>query len=196
MIGNMSTEVVSIDFSVPALWRAWRHFRKGKKASAAIDTFTFYLEANLHELCHDLDRNRYRHGGYNTFEVTDSKRRRIMAAGIRDRVVHRLLYDYLVPIFDPRFIYDAWSCRKGKGLLAAIERAQELSRNYPHAWVWRADISKFFESVDRSVLWRLILRRVKNERALLLLHEVIFGACRHTHTHTHTETAAEFRSAT
>lgn len=51
-------------------------------------------------------------------------------ASVRDRIVHRLVYDFLVGIYDETFIYDAWSCRKGKGLLGAIERTQEFLMRY------------------------------------------------------------------
>lgn len=84
--------------------------------------FSYYLEENLRKLQTDLENGHYTHGGYKTFIVTDNKRREISVASVRDRVVHRILYEYLVPIYDKTFIYDAWSCRKDKGLLGAIER--------------------------------------------------------------------------
>ncbi len=141
--------------------------------TAELNEFQFYLEKNLSELQCDLEVGVYRHGSYKKFIVCDNKRREISVSGIRDRVVHRLFYDYLVPIFDKTFIYDAWSCRKGKGLLGAIERAQEFMRKNPRAYVWRADIKKFFDSVDQEVLIKLIERRVSDPKALNLMREVI-----------------------
>lgn len=105
--------------------------------------------------------------------VNDNKRRDIAVASVRDRVVHRLLYDYLVPIWDKTFIYDAWSCRQGKGLHAAIERAQQCMRKYPDYWLWRADITKLFDSVDKPTMKQLLKRRVSDSKALWLLDEVL-----------------------
>jgi len=90
-------------------------------------------------------------------------------------VVHRLLYDYLVPAFDKTFIHDAWSCRSGKGLLGAIERAQEFMRKNPRAFIWRADIRKFFDSVDQEILIRLIERRVLDPAAIRIIRETVFS---------------------
>ncbi|MBI5754578.1 reverse transcriptase [Candidatus Peregrinibacteria bacterium] len=123
----------SIDLSLKNIWQSWKEFRKGKKASDELHHFQYYLEKNLFELCEDLNNGRYKHGNYRKFIVNDNKRREISVAIIRDRVVHRLVYDYLEGIYDKTFIYDAWSCRKGKGLLGAIERtACFLKRSATH----------------------------------------------------------------
>jgi hypothetical protein len=88
-----------------------------------------------------------------------------------------MLYDYLVPIWDKTFIYDAWSCRKNKGLHKAIERAQLFMRNYPDAWVWRADITKMFDSVNKNKLKSLLEKRISDPTASWLLKEVIDSYC-------------------
>ena len=141
--------------------------------TADLHDFQFYLEKNLVDLQRDLENSAYHHGGYRKFTVCDNKKREISCSCIRDRVVHRLIYDYLVPIFDKTFIYDAWSCRKGKGLLACIERAQEFMKKNPRAFIWRADVRKFFDSVDQSVLIRLIERKISDQKAIWLIREVI-----------------------
>jgi len=164
-----------IDLSLRNIWLSWFAFRKGKRATEDLHEFQFNLEKNLFELNRDLENGTYCHGGYRKFIICDNKKREISCAGIRDRVVHRLLYDYLVPIFDKTFIYDAWSCRKGKGLIGAIERAQEFLRKNPRSYVWRADVRKFFESVDQKVLIKLIQRKVSDQKALCLIKEIIFS---------------------
>ena len=123
----------SIDLSLKNIWVSWRQFRKGKKTTDELHHFQYYLERNLFELFQDLNSGNYHHGNYRKFIVNDNKRREISVAHIRDRVVHRLIYDYLEKIYDKTFIYDAWSCRKGKGLLGAIERTScFLQRSVTH----------------------------------------------------------------
>lgn len=162
-----------IDFGLGSIWNAWFEFRKGKRMSMAMHEFQYNLEANLMELHQDLVNGTYKHGPYRSFVVCDNKRREISVSSVRDRIVHRLLYDYLVPIWDKTFIYDAWSCRKGKGLLAALERTQQFLEQYPRAYVWRADVQKFFDNVDQRVLFELLKRRVKDHKAMLLIREVL-----------------------
>jgi hypothetical protein len=79
----------------------------------------------------------------------------------------------LVSIFDKRFIFDAWSCRENKGLLGAIERTQQLLASNKYAYVWRSDITKFFDSVDHNVLKTCIRRRVFNQNNIALIENVI-----------------------
>lgn len=164
---------VSIDISLANVWRSWYRFRGGKRHTLELEHFLYYLERNLKQLWQELDSSTYRHGPYEKFIVTDTKRREISVALIRDRIVHRLLYDYLYLVYDTTFIYDAWSCRKDKGLLGAIERTEKFLRAYPHSFIWRADITKFFDSVDRSVLKRTMERKIKDPIAQKLLYEII-----------------------
>src|SRR3990167_7988871 len=169
----MTGSTSDIDVSLSNIWRTWWAFRAGKRASAAITAFEYELENNLWQLHHELTAGSYRHRGYTHFVVHDTKPRLIAVANVRDRVVHRLLYDYLVPIWDKTFIYDAWSCRKGKGLHRAIERAQSFMRRYPDAWLWRADIKKLFDSVDKNKLKLLLRKRINDPTALRILDKTI-----------------------
>lgn len=94
--------------------------------------FQYYLERNLYKLYKDLNSEVYRHEDYKKFIVCDNKRREISVAAVRDRIVHRLVYDYLEKIYDKTFIFDAWSCRKGKGLLGAIKRINTFLKRFQH----------------------------------------------------------------
>jgi len=172
MTGNSS-----IDTSVTNVWRSFVAFRRGKRPSRAIIEFEGELLENILALADSLQTGSYRHGSYSHMIVNDNKRRDIAVASVRDRVIHRMLYDYLVPIWDKTFIYDAWSCRKNKGLHGAIERAQLFMRSYPNAWVWRADITKMFDSIDKNKLKLLLRKRIDDPTALLILDEVIDSYC-------------------
>lgn len=169
---QLTKKIEPIDLNISNLWYAWRKFRKGKRRSAELENFNYYLENNLFNLTKALNDGLYRHGGYKIFYVTDNKKRRIAVASIRDRIVHRLLYEYLVPIYDSTFVSDAWSCRRGKGLLGAIKQTQQLLHQYPQSFVWRADVVKFFDNVDRGVLFGLLQKQIVDNRALRILREV------------------------
>src|SRR3989338_2441486 len=159
--------------SIHNIWRCWYLFRKGKHKTKELQIFEYALEENLLRLHKDLNLGIYRHGPYFQFTVFDNKKREIVVPPIRDRVVHRMIYEYLVPIFDKTFIYDVWSCRKGKGLQGAIERTQFFAHKYRNGFIWRADIKKFFDSVDQNILLKCIERRVADPPALRVIREII-----------------------
>lgn len=99
----------SIDIGLENIWRSWFEFRKGKRQTFEFHRFQYALEKNLFRLFHDLNSGLYRHSGYKKFVVNDNKRREISVATIRDRVVHRLIYDHLNELYDETFIHDVWS---------------------------------------------------------------------------------------
>lgn len=164
---------VSIDLSLANIWRRWFQFRRGKKVSQELECFQYFLERNLFLLCRELNGGSYQHGGYRHFTVTDNKRRQIAVASIKDKVIHRLLYEYLIPIYDKTFIFDVWSCREDKGLIGVIERTQIFLRRYSNSFVWRVDINKFFDHVDHDILRNMLRLKISDDKALWLLDEVI-----------------------
>src|SRR3989339_2061553 len=105
-----------IDLSLSNIWQSWFKFKRGKKLTQDLQEFNYYLEENLFALHSELNNGSYKHKGYRKFITTDSKRREILVASVKDRVVHRLIYEYLVEIYDKTFAFDVWSCRKDKGL--------------------------------------------------------------------------------
>ena len=157
-----------------AVYKAWLAFRKGKQPTGPIDRFAFGLESYLAQLSSQLTDRSYKHGTYRQISLTEKKRRDLAVASVRDRVVHRLLYDHLLPIFDSGFDPDVWSCRTGKGLHKCLDRSQKLLRKHKASYVWRADITKFFDTVDQQVLLKCLNRRIDHDKtAIWLCREVI-----------------------
>jgi len=162
-----------MDKSLADLYSAWRAFRRGKRSCAAIDEFEYNVEHQLYELHREIAERTYRHGLYQKIVVQEKKRRELAVALVRDRVVHRLLYDELMCIFDHTFDPDVWSCRRGKGLYGCLARVQQCIRKYPSAYVWRMDITKFFDVVDHATLHDCLVRRISNQQIVWLSGEVI-----------------------
>ncbi len=152
---------------------AWQNFRKGKKATPEINRFQYDPFANLEQLVYEIDTRTYHHGGYRKVVIEEKKRRDLAVATVRDRVAHRLVYDELNGICDKTFDPDVWSCRKSKGLHKCLARTQRLVRKYHADFIWRMDISKFFDNVDHAILKKCLRRRVHNPQTLYLCDEII-----------------------
>jgi retron-type reverse transcriptase len=140
---------------------SWRRFRQGKATREVLE-FEYDLERNLFALEQDVQNGTYRHGGYRTVEIADKKRRTLHVATVRDRVVHRFLYDALVQICEPAFDDAVFSGRKGRGLGKALEQSRAFLAKYPGAFVLRADIKKAFEHIDHQILLYLLRRKLQN----------------------------------
>ena len=157
---------------------AWEEFKVGKTSKEDVRRFEFNLEENLFALRDDLVSNRYSHGKYTPFYIRDPKQRLIHKATVRDRVLHHALFRVLSPVFDPTFIVNSFSCRLGKGVhkgVASLKNGlRKVSRNNTRiCFALKCDIQKFFQSVDQEILMRVITRKLKDEKVLRLLEQVI-----------------------
>ncbi len=85
--------------------------------------------------------------------------------------MHHALTDVLEPIFERTFIFDSYACRSGKGTHAAVRRAHQLSRRF--RYVWKADIRKFFPSLDHEILKSLVARKIKDPHVMWLVDTII-----------------------
>ena len=163
----------AIDLGLSNIYHSFFEYRKGKKPSIDLENVQYNLEHELFVLCKDLNSGSYKHGEYRKFVICDNKKREISVASVRDRIVHRLIYDYLTEIYDKTFIYDTWSCRKNKGLIGAIERTQIFIKKYADGFIWRADISKFFDNVDHNTLIEILKTKIIDRKTLSLLEKII-----------------------
>lgn len=165
-------------FCFEAFHRAYLRARKCKRFRGEILEFGFSAEDELLRLSKELTFGTYRHGGYRSFILTDSKKRTIEVAPFRDRVVHHAVVEAIEPTFEQSFIGDSYACRKGKGTHAAVRRTRTFMRRATHnftrpAYFIQCDIAKYFSSVDHEVLFSLIRKRVGDERVLRVVSEII-----------------------
>ncbi len=153
------------------LHAAYRAARRGKRAAADVARFELDQESRLLAIRRDLLAGCYRFGEYREFLVHEPKERLVAAAPFRDRVVHHALVGVLEPFYERRFIHDSYACRSERGTHRAVLRCQEFARGYRH--VLKADVWKFYPSVDHDVLLGLLRRRVRDARVLALLADIL-----------------------
>ena len=157
---------------------AWEEFLRGKKRRNDVAVFQRRLMDNIFDLHRDLKEKTYQHGIYQAFNISDPKPRNIHKANIRDRLLHRLLYQETYQYFDQHFINDSYSCRLDKGTHRAIcrfsEMAQKISNNNQRTvWILKCDIRKFFASIDHQILKDILGRYIEDEDLLWLFGQVI-----------------------
>jgi len=160
------------------LLEAWREFVRGKRSKSDVQEFSLNLMDNLLNLSEDLSSGRYRHGGYEAFNIFDPKPRSIHKASVRDRLLHHAIYRILYPLLDRQFIADSFSCRLNKGTHKALNRfrsfAYKVSRNNTRTcWVLKCDIRKFFANINHEILLKILRKHISDTQTLALLEEVI-----------------------
>lgn len=150
-----------------AFWRA----SKAARRSEAVRKFEAALETNLRSLQDDLRNKCVSGSGFTRFVIHDPKKRVITAPSFRDRVLHHAIMNVCEPHFERWLVYDSYACRKGKGRLAALQRAtSHAARN---GWFLKLDIRKYFESIPHDRLMAAMGRKFKDRRLLSLLGRLI-----------------------
>lgn len=171
---SLFDEVSSCD----ALFDAWELFRRGKRNRDDVQKFWRRLEGNIFALRRELVAETYQHGSYESFYISDPKRRHIRKARVSDRLVHQVVHTVLARIWEPCLIHHLYSARQGKGTHAGVDTLAKMtlqvSRNYIRpCWALKCDIRKFYDSVDHSILMALIEKRVADKKFLRIVFEIV-----------------------
>jgi retron-type reverse transcriptase len=158
--------------------RAWLDFSAGKRQKTDVIAFAGNIEDELCSLVYELRNETYVHGSYERFIVYDPKRRVIHKASVRDRIVHRFLYNALLPEFHRRWLGCSYSCRPGFGqhrsiadVRAALRQVETVGRGI--CWILKCDVRKFFDSVHHETLLELLCAHISDPRLCWLLELVV-----------------------
>ena len=157
-------------FSRENLYEAYLDARKGKRKKCACFLFEKNLGANLEELYQNIHSNSYEPEPYFNFYVYEPKKRIIYAPAFKDIVVQHAIYRMICPIFDKTFINTSFACRKGYGTHRASRYTQKALRQYNrNLYTLKLDIRKYFYSINRGILRKLIERKIKDKRFVDIL---------------------------
>lgn len=167
-------------YSFDALYSAYLKSRKGKRGNPEVQRFEQNLEGNLIQLQNELIWGSYKIGSYHVFKVYEPKERNVAALPFRDRVVQHALVAAVEPIWEHRFIADSYACRVGRGTHRGADRAQAMLRNvqreHGKVYVFKADIHKYFQSIDHEVLKSLLKKHIACSQTLELFAHIIDSA--------------------
>lgn len=111
----------------------------------------------------------YRPGPYRHKTITEPKTRSLNIPQLRDKIVQLAIHEELQSIFRPVFVDRSFACQYGRGPIRAAFNVQHDMRVARMKWgdeaaVIKIDVKKFFYSIDRQVLKRLLAKRFKKLR--------------------------------
>ncbi|MFA6320066.1 MAG: reverse transcriptase/maturase family protein, partial [archaeon] len=162
-------ETPSALFSFQNIYNNYISCRKRKRNTVNALKFEENLEQNLQELYYSLNNKTYEPRRSVCFTVLKPKPREIFAADFRDRIVHHIIVSALETIFEPSFSKDSFACRKNKGTHKAVKHLQRNTRKIiggnsgrKRAYFLQLDISNFFMSIDKQILFFIIENKVNS----------------------------------
>ena len=166
--------------SYESLMEAHRKSRKGKGYRGEIIKFNLKQEEYIMWLYNQLKNGTYRHGGYQTFYIREPKLRKIEKSRYIDRIVHRWLVDNIIgPKFIPTFINTSFACMKNRGMHRSAIYVQNCMRAAKAKWkeyyILKMDVAKYFDSIDKRILVEILKKRIKDEKILWLINEILYS---------------------
>ena len=153
----------------------WAFFNIKKQAAPGVDGLTWV------DYAADLDRNltdlhaRVRSGAYRALPSrrryipkADGKQRPLGIAALEDKIVQAAVVAILTPIYEAEFLGFSYGFRPERGqhdALAYGVNARKIN------WILDADISRFFDTLSREWLIRLVEHRIGDRRIICLIQK-------------------------
>jgi RNA-directed DNA polymerase len=166
---NLIEQIANMDNLRLALDRTAR----GKKMTYGYLEFKEFAEANLLEVQQELMDGAYKIGPYREFTVYEPKPRQISALDFKDRLVQHALCNVVAPIFDQALLPQTFACRTGFGTHAGVRFVQSKLRYTEAKYFLKTDYSKFFPSIDRTILHNMIERKIGCKRTLEIFRVIV-----------------------
>lgn len=150
---------------VPALERAYLGLRK--KAAVGVDKVTVeqygeQLQDNLQDLHQRMKAGKYRHQPLRrtTIRKEDGTLRPIGISATEDKIVQNALREILEIVYEPVFHEHSYGFRPGRRAHDAVRNLCQAGSRGEINWVLEADISSFFDSINRQKLQEMLQERV------------------------------------
>ena len=170
-------EVVSMQHLVSA----WCKCQKGVSFKYSVQHYNAHAIENLNALYHQLKNQQLPKMKSCKQEVIRErgKERVITPISIEDRVPQRMISDYaLVPMLQPKVIYDNGASMAGKGVSFSRKRLEfeKAKRWYgDDFYVLQFDFKSFFDSVPHALCERWLRKTFTDERIIDITMQIIRG---------------------
>jgi len=139
----------------------------------SINDFAKDSVANLNKLSREIRDGTFHFSGLrpHLIKKPNGKDRLICIPTVKDRIVQRSLLEYLSTKHQEKLANDvSYGFVKNRNVKLAATLACNLRKDNP--WVFKTDITSFFDRVDRKVLVQAISRHVRDKS----LHKILFEA--------------------
>lgn len=172
--GNLFVKICDFDNAMIA----YRKAKRCKRFRDEVLAFEAEREENIQAAILQLETLEYQPGEYKVFKVWEPKERIIMALPFFDRVIQHMIVNLIEPIFEKRFIYHSYACRKNKGAHRASTQLTKWLYELEvvkgkSVYVLKADIHHYFQSIDHEILKAEIRRYIKDKELLIILDRII-----------------------
>ena len=164
---------------VPALERAYHRMRKDAAAGVDGESKEMYgqdLQTRLQALHARLKSKKYRHQPIRRVHIPKSqgKTRPIGISAFEDKLVQATVSEVLTAVYEQDFLDCSYGFRPARSAHDAVRRLSDIVHRGEVSFILEADITSFFDSLDRTKLMEMLQVRVADGSLLRLI-----GKCLH-----------------
>lgn len=171
-LDNVYENMTSFSSLCSAFYRA----SKGRRFRSNVAKYRVNLESNIFALEEKLKNKTYTFGPYLGFYVFEPKTRYIESAIFENRIVHHAVFECLETWLDPILYEHSYACRTGRGTHLAMTTLKGWLRNKKLKYYIKCDVKKFFPSIDRRILIKLLHKKIADKDLLALLENLILSS--------------------
>ncbi len=172
--GNLYPEICKFENILAAYNEVCRNTRNKRR----VENLKEYKSVYISRVYDTLINKKYKVGSYNKFIIYEPKKRLIVSQNSHDKIINHLVARFILyPAILPCLLDVNVASRKDMGTKRGIELAKEFHRKckvkYGTYYILKADISKFFASIDHERLKAKLERRIKDKDALKITFDII-----------------------
>ena len=171
--GNLYDTICSTE----NLYLAYQKAKHGKAKTYGVVLFEKNFESNMEAIQAELISGCYHTSEYSIFTIYDPKERTVYRLPFRDRIVHHAIMNVVGEIWVSTFITHTYACIKDRGIHGVLNHIKRDLKDVENTkYCLKLDVKKFYPSIDHDILKSIIRKKVKDNRFLKLLDEIIDSA--------------------
>ena len=148
------------------------------KNKRKIANYKQYKCIYLTRIYNTLKNRDYVVGPYNVFTIYEPKERRIVSQSIHDKIINHLvsrhiLYPAIIPCLIPENVASIKNKGTKEGLRLAYSYHRKCKIKYGTYYILKCDVSKFFASINQSILKDKLTKKIKDKDALDIIFKII-----------------------
>ena len=172
--GNLYSAIYDYNNIVSAYNEVCRNTKNKKK----VEFFKEEKCIQIYKIYNTLKNEKYTVGPYNVFKIYEPKERRIVSQQMFDKVINHLIARYILyPALLSCLVDFNVASRKDMGMKKGIDLYIKYRKNfsikYKNYYILKCDISKFFASIDHTILKNKLTKKIKDPKALKIVFDII-----------------------
>lgn len=167
--------------TIENIYSMWQIIKKTCKNKKGLFYFSLNLNTNINYIYNLLKNRSYKPGRYHAFMIFEPKPRLVMSQSIHDKVVNHFVANYfLLPYLENTLINSNVATRKNMGSSYAMKLLKSyfnkilINNKYCEVYCLKIDISKYFYSIDHSILLEKLKKKILDPDVIFLIKTIIY----------------------